>query len=121
LANALVLSEEERTAFINAAQKRAGMAFSPPAGQLGQTLVLPIPPTPLFGRERGVAAVRDLLEGSDTRLLTLTGPGGVGKTRLALEAAQDAINLFPDGIVSSTWRPWATPCSSRPPSRRQWG
>ena len=70
LADALDLSEEERAALINSAPKRTGMAFSPPAGQVGQTVVLPIPPTPLFGRERDLAAVRALLEECEKRLLT---------------------------------------------------
>ena len=94
LADTLDLSGHERDALISSAPKRAGMAFT------SDTLTtLPAPPTPLIGRERDAATVRSLLEGGETRLLTLTGPGGVGKTRLALEAAQDAADLFPDGVV----------------------
>jgi predicted ATPase/class 3 adenylate cyclase len=58
---------------------------------------LPLQPTPLIGREKEVAEVCDLLGAEATRLLTLTGPGGIGKTRLALQAAADLLDEFPDG------------------------
>src|SRR5215213_9079358 len=58
---------------------------------------LPLQPTPLVGREKEVSEVCDLLRGTETRLLTLTGPGGIGKTRLALQAAADLLDDFPDG------------------------
>jgi predicted ATPase len=58
---------------------------------------LPLQPTPLVGREKEVSEVCDLLRGEETRLLTLTGPGGTGKTRLALQAAADLLEDFTDG------------------------
>ncbi|HEU0116006.1 MAG TPA: AAA family ATPase, partial [Thermomicrobiales bacterium] len=59
---------------------------------------LPAQPTPFVGRERELERVAGLLRDEAVRLLTLTGPGGVGKTRLALQAAADALDEFPDGV-----------------------
>src|SRR6266700_2098223 len=59
---------------------------------------LPIQPTPLIGREREVAAVQRLLLREDVRWLTLTGPGGSGKTRLGLHVAAELSDHFTGGI-----------------------
>ncbi|HUG64963.1 MAG TPA: adenylate/guanylate cyclase domain-containing protein, partial [Gaiellaceae bacterium] len=59
---------------------------------------LPVPTTPFFGREAELAEVLSLLSSPDTRLLTLTGPGGTGKTRLAVQAAGLASDSYADGV-----------------------
>jgi predicted ATPase/class 3 adenylate cyclase len=74
----------------------------PPLKSLCRTN-LPVPATPFLGRERELAEVVGLL--GDTRLLTLTGPGGTGKTRLALQAAAVASDAYSDGVY---WVPLAT-------------
>lgn len=66
---------------------------------------LPIPGTPFLGRANELNEVLSLLSGEGTRLLTLTGPGGTGKTRLALQAAADASDRYPDGVW---WIPLAS-------------
>ncbi|HEY8170046.1 MAG TPA: adenylate/guanylate cyclase domain-containing protein [Candidatus Limnocylindria bacterium] len=58
---------------------------------------LPLQATQLIGRAREAAEVAALLEKDETRLVTLTGPGGAGKTRLALQVAADLVDDFPDG------------------------
>src|SRR5215211_4929274 len=59
---------------------------------------LPRQPTPFLGREQAVGEVVDLLRRDDVLLLTLIGPGGTGKTRLALQAAAEVLDGFADGV-----------------------
>jgi predicted ATPase len=59
---------------------------------------LPAQPTPFVGRTAQISALKELLLGADTRLITLIGPGGTGKTRLSLQAAQEVLDQFPDGV-----------------------
>ena len=74
-----------------------GTEEHPPLKTLHQTN-LPIPATPFLGRESEVAGIAALLTRDDVRLVTLTGPGGTGKTRLALQAAASSADHFPGGV-----------------------
>ena len=59
---------------------------------------LPVQRTAFIGREQEAAALRQLLGRVDVRLVTLTGPGGIGKTRLALQVAAEIAGEFPGGV-----------------------
>ena len=74
-----------------------GTADFPPLKTLNNTN-LPVPASSFVGRERELAEVTSLLRNGGGRLATLTGPGGSGKTRLALEAAGDVVGDYPDGV-----------------------
>jgi predicted ATPase len=74
-----------------------GAGDFPPPAALGTTN-LPVQPTTFLGRERELAQVVALLHDAKVRLLTLTGAGGTGKTRLALQAAAESADAFPDGV-----------------------
>jgi predicted ATPase/transcriptional regulator with XRE-family HTH domain len=109
LAEALGLSAEERATLLALVPSRGEMRAHSPVGPLAETTppsgaastvsapILPTPLTPLIGRETDVAVVTGILH-DGARLLTLTGPGGVGKSRLALQVATEAAPGFRDGV-----------------------
>jgi predicted ATPase/transcriptional regulator with XRE-family HTH domain len=119
LAEQLQLAPEERAVFLKAARFEVGVdRLGPPVPLVPPTTAdfglassfalpqpydahrgnLPAQPTPLVGREREIAALITLLQRADVRLVTLSGPGGTGKTRLALHAAAALPDDFTDGI-----------------------
>ena len=86
-----------------AADRRELAALAPAAGSPAATVGLPGPWTSFVGRDREQAAVLAALR--EARLVTLVGPGGVGKTRLAVEVARDPAPLFPSGCAFADLAP----------------
>jgi predicted ATPase/transcriptional regulator with XRE-family HTH domain len=108
LANALALKEDDRMALLTAARPsvlpgRSSVRIRPKRGSL------PTPLTRLIGREKEVTALRTALRHEDVRLVTVTGPGGVGKTRLAIAVADGTRDVFPDGVVFVDLSPLTAP------------
>lgn len=106
LARKLGIASEQYAAFVEFARSghraTAGASFHSPGN-------LAAPATPLIGRAHDVAAVCRRLMHEDTRLLTLVGPPGIGKTRLALQVAAEARDRFDDGVFFVALAPIADP------------
>ena len=106
IASSLNIPEADRATFVRVARgelnlerlpatfKPAAVSIVPPAPRIS----LPILPTPLIGRQREVEELGQLLRDPHCRLLTLVGPGGIGKTRLAIETASEVQTIYVDGV-----------------------
>src|SRR5215216_6409037 len=97
LADALALSPMDRQALLAAA--RPEVLPDTPDATSGGCALLPLPLTPLLGRDRELATLASMLGSGDIRLLTLTGVGGSGKTRLALEVGARLHGDFRESVV----------------------
>jgi predicted ATPase/DNA-binding SARP family transcriptional activator len=84
---------------LHAAMLRQDPSLDQPVPLVSPTVELPVPPNPLRGRERELHEVGELLGNDDVRLLVLTGAGGSGKTRVAVEIARRAAARFTDGAA----------------------
>ncbi len=119
LADSLELSADDRPAFIRFARSTPGLAdvrlAIPGSGHVQEGDLsssannLPVPLTPLLGRERELAALHELLSREQVRLLTLAGPPGIGKTRLGLQAAANLLGHVADGVCFVALAPISDP------------
>jgi predicted ATPase/transcriptional regulator with XRE-family HTH domain len=97
LAEALGLGENERAALLSAARPET-LPVATPRTRSTVSATLPLPPTRLIGRESEMTALPGLIAQDDVRLVTLTGPGGTGKTHLAQAVAVEVVDHYPDGV-----------------------
>jgi predicted ATPase/DNA-binding XRE family transcriptional regulator len=107
LADALALGDDERAALLAAARPAEWSEPSDRAQRPSPSL--PVPLSRLIGREAELVVLRTALRDPEFRWLTLTGPGGVGKTRLAIAVADGLREAFPDGIVFVDLSPLTDP------------
>lgn len=98
LADGLELGDDDRLALL-AAARPALLGHGPTAADPALPTPVPTPLTRFIGREAELAALQGRLQDDEVRLLTLTGPGGVGKTRLAIGVATTLRDAYPDGVV----------------------
>jgi predicted ATPase/DNA-binding CsgD family transcriptional regulator/DNA-binding XRE family transcriptional regulator len=100
LADALAISLDERTPFVAFARRSAFNALAVPTGRYSTQVAhrLPHQSTPFVGRRDELAEITRLLADPSCRLLTVVGPGGIGKTRLALQAASQKLADYSDGV-----------------------
>ena len=113
---------EHRLKDLSAPQRiyQLGDADFPPLKTLQRTN-LPVPVTPFLGRDHELNDVQELLAREDARLLTLTGAGGSGKTRLALQAAGAAADAYADGVWWVPLAPLTDPADVGPTAARALG
>ena len=102
LADALGVGDDDRATLVGSVPSRSrsadrAVAADTSAAPVGRTRGIPVPPTRLIGRDDDLRAVVRLL--GLHRLVTLTGPGGVGKTRLSLAVARTLQDQYADGVV----------------------
>lgn len=119
LADALELAPEARLRLLETARPEAESSI--PSRPETAPRTFPRPLTSLIGRHRDTEEITDLLRHEGTRLVTLTGPGGVGKTRLAIDAAEHLTDSFAGGVVFVDLSPLRDPTLVLPSIARDLG